>query len=55
MVDCRALEVRESEGTARLAGHELRAGDWLSLDGRTGHIFLGRLPTIIPTDKEVRR
>ena len=32
-------------GVARLAGHELKAGDWLSIDGRTGNIFLGRIPT----------
>ncbi len=44
VVDCRALEVLEHEGTARLAGAELRAGDWLSIDGRTGNMFLGRVP-----------
>ena len=46
VVDCRALEVNEREGWARLAGREVRAGDWISLDGRTGHIYLGRLPTM---------
>lgn len=51
VADCRALEVREAEGTARLAGHELHAGDWLSLDGRTGRIFLGRLPILTPTPR----
>ena len=40
------LEVIEHQGTARLAGQELRAGDWLSIDGRTGNIFLGRIPTL---------
>jgi len=44
VVDCRALEVLERQGTARLAGLELKAGDWLSIDGRTGNMFLGRLP-----------
>ncbi|MCX6371890.1 MAG: PEP-utilizing enzyme [Actinobacteria bacterium] len=46
VVDCRDLEVIEREGTARLAGGELRAGEWLSIDGRTGNIFLGRIPTL---------
>jgi pyruvate,orthophosphate dikinase len=46
VVDCRALEVDEHRGVARLAGHELKTGDWLSIDGRTGNIFLGRIPTI---------
>jgi pyruvate,orthophosphate dikinase len=44
VVDCRALEVLEHQGKARLAGTELSAGDWLSIDGRTGNMFLGRLP-----------
>jgi hypothetical protein len=47
------LEVIEREGSARLAGDELRAGQWLSIDGRTGNIFLGRIPTVArpaPTD-----
>jgi len=40
------LEVIEREGSARLVGGELRAGEWLSIDGRTGNIFLGRIPTL---------
>jgi pyruvate,orthophosphate dikinase len=46
VVDCMDLEVLESKGSATLAGHELHAGDWLSIDGRTGDIFLGRVPTV---------
>ena len=44
VVDCRALEVFENQGIARLAGTEIKPGDWLSIDGRTGNIFLGRVP-----------
>jgi pyruvate,orthophosphate dikinase len=44
VVDCRALEVLENQGIARLADVELKAGDWLSIDGRTGNMFLGRVP-----------
>ncbi len=46
VVDCMDLEVIEHQGVARLAGNELRTGDWLSIDGRTGNIFLGRIPTL---------
>jgi pyruvate,orthophosphate dikinase len=46
VVDCRDLEVIEREGSARLAGDGLLAGEWLSIDGRTGNIFLGRIPTV---------
>jgi len=45
VVDCRDLDVVEHRGTARLAGTELRTGEWISIDGRTGAIHLGRLPT----------
>lgn len=46
VVDCRALEVIEQQGIARLGGRELEMGDWLSVDGRTGSIFLGRVPVL---------
>ncbi len=46
VVECADLEVVEREGLVRIAGHTLRAGDWLSIDGRTGHIYLGRIPTV---------
>jgi pyruvate,orthophosphate dikinase len=45
VVECADLEVIEHEGVVSLAGRELEAGDWLSIDGRTGNIFLGRIPT----------
>jgi pyruvate,orthophosphate dikinase len=43
VVDCMKLVVDENTGTASIAGHHLSAGDWLSIDGRTGNAFLGRL------------
>ncbi len=46
VVECMDLDVVERDGIARLAGHDLRAGDWLSIDGRTGNIFLGRVPLV---------
>jgi len=46
VVECIDLEVIEQQGSVRLAGTELQAGDWLSIDGRTGNIFLGRIPTL---------
>jgi len=46
VVECVDLEVIEQAGTVRLAGLELHAGDWLSIDGRTGNIYFGRIPTL---------
>ena len=45
VVECVDLEVSEKTGTIRLAGQDLAVGDWVSIDGRTGNIFLGRIPT----------
>ncbi len=46
VVECLDLEVVEREGYVRLAGRIVEAGDWLSIDGRTGNIYLGRIPTV---------
>ncbi|MBE0528398.1 MAG: hypothetical protein IH629_04250, partial [Thermoleophilia bacterium] len=46
VVECEDLEVLEALGTVRLAGQAIEVGDWVSIDGRTGNIFLGRIPTI---------
>ena len=34
----------EAAGELRIGDHTLREGDWLSLDGSTGRVFLGQLP-----------
>ena len=54
VVDCRELEVDKAAGTARLAGTVLKAGDWLSIDGRTGQIFLGKREVIHRTTQANR-
>ena len=41
--DCTVDEARKE---LRVAGHTLRQGDWLSLDGTTGRVILGRLKTL---------
>ena len=46
VVECVDLEVSEKTGTVRLAGQQVAVGDWVSIDGRTGNIFLGRIPAI---------
>ena len=45
VVECIDLVVSEKTGTVRLGGHEVAVGDWVSIDGRTGNIFVGRIPT----------
>jgi pyruvate,orthophosphate dikinase len=38
--------VDEAHKQLRVKGHVLRQGDWISLDGTTGRVILGRLKTI---------
>ena len=42
VVGCADLHIDETAKTARLAGERLGEGDWLSLDGDTGAVTLGR-------------
>jgi pyruvate,orthophosphate dikinase len=57
VVDCRALEVLERQGIACLGTEKLHPGDWLSIDGRSGAIYRGRLPVAhaTPNSKGGRR
>jgi pyruvate,orthophosphate dikinase len=50
---CGALEIDYKAGTVTVQSQlvpaiTLRAGDWISLDGSTGEIFTGQLPTVEP-------
>lgn len=42
VVGCSALKVDVAGHSARLNGHALKEGDWLSIDGETGAIHFGR-------------
>lgn len=42
LVGCRELEVGDGGGAAIIAGHRLREGDWISIDGESGEVSLGR-------------
>lgn len=48
IVGASALEVDEHEGVLTIKGRELRRGDWITIDGSTGRILLGKVPTIQP-------
>jgi pyruvate,orthophosphate dikinase len=42
LVGCHALILQSADKQVELAGHPLHEGDWLSLDGESGEISLGR-------------
>ena len=43
-----APAVNYSAKTCRLDGHQLREGDWISLNGSTGEVLRGTLPVKEP-------
>jgi pyruvate,orthophosphate dikinase len=48
VVGCGDLRVDEAAGTLRVGGHVVCAGEPITLDGSTGEVMLGRLPTVTP-------
>ncbi len=48
VVGCEALQIRYDRGEMRIAGRSevLRDGDAISIDGSTGEVFLGEIPTV---------
>jgi pyruvate,orthophosphate dikinase len=50
---CEALEIDRRNKVARIGEHELHEGDWITIDGTTGNVMLGKLelidaPTALP-------
>ena len=46
---CGELQVHADEGYILLGGNKVREGDFISLDGSTGKIYLGSIPTVDAT------
>jgi pyruvate,orthophosphate dikinase len=42
---CEALEIHYGKRAMRVTGRTLSEGDWVSIDGTTGEVFLGRIET----------
>jgi pyruvate, orthophosphate dikinase len=42
VVGCKAFEIDADGQRARIAGATIKQGDWLSIDGESGQIYLGR-------------
>jgi pyruvate, orthophosphate dikinase len=48
---CDALEIDRRVKTAKLGGSVLSEGDWITIDGATGHVVVGALALIPPPAK----
>jgi pyruvate,orthophosphate dikinase len=42
------LEVNEAEGTLMVTGRVVRAGEWITLDGSTGKVYVGQAKLVAP-------
>jgi pyruvate,orthophosphate dikinase len=49
VVGCEAVRVDEKAGTISVAGQTIKAGDYLTINGTTGDVMIGRVPTVEPT------
>ena len=45
---CGAIQVDEKNKRMKVGGRVLQQGDWISLDGSTGRVILGKMPTVDP-------
>ncbi len=45
IVGCQELNIDYHEGTLSVSDKVLKAGDWISIDGFTGEVFEGKVPT----------
>jgi pyruvate, orthophosphate dikinase len=49
---CEDLSIDVAAGTVRIGGHELRAGDVITIDGGTGRVIIGAVPLVPPSIDE---
>ena len=47
LVGCRELAIRADGSGAQIGARQIREGDWISLDGETGEVSLGRRDIVI--------
>lgn len=45
VVGCSALDIDYKARTMRVGGHTIKEGDWISIDGSTGEVYLGQIET----------
>lgn len=52
IVGCGSLEISYTRGEMRIGEHVIRAGDYLTLDGSSGDVYLGQLELVRPEPAE---
>ena len=54
VVGCEELEFNMAQGTATARGKTIREGDLISIDGATGEVFIGVIPTVPPSPGDMQ-
>jgi pyruvate,orthophosphate dikinase len=49
VVGCEAVKIDEAAGTVTIAGQTVKAGDFLTINGTTGDVMIGKVETIAPS------
>ena len=49
VVGCDAIHIDEHACTVTIGEHVIKAGDFLTINGATGDVMLGQVPTVMPT------
>ena len=49
VVGCEAVKIDEAKGTITIAGQTVKAGDFVTINGTTGDVMIGKVPTVAPT------
>ena len=52
VVGCEEIQINEEARVLRVNGHEVKEGESITLDGSTGRVILGEVPTIEATMSE---
>jgi pyruvate,orthophosphate dikinase len=49
VVGCEAIQIDEAAGSLAVNGQTIKAGDYITIDGATGEVWVAEMPTIAPT------
>jgi pyruvate,orthophosphate dikinase len=49
VVGCEAIAINEQAGEIRIGDRVVKAGEFLTIDGTTGDVMIGQMPTVAPT------
>jgi pyruvate, orthophosphate dikinase len=49
VVGCEAVKINEANQTITIAGQTVKAGDFVTINGTTGDVMIGQVPTVAPS------